>query len=91
MHHDAEDLDLVMSMYNLIEYSSNYSETTENLWFYSKDKASNFNADIANDNNFESFKYKAKLLENTIAQSAPNEANGILKKCNNCCAIKIFS
>ena len=25
---DAEDLDLVMPMYNLIEYSSNYSETT---------------------------------------------------------------
>ena len=25
---DAEDLDLVMLMYNLIEYSSNYSETT---------------------------------------------------------------
>ena len=26
---DAEDLDLVMPMYNLIEYNSNYSETTE--------------------------------------------------------------
>ena len=36
-------------MLNLIEYSSNYSETTGNLWFYSKDK---FNAAIANDNNF---------------------------------------
>ena len=35
-----------MSMYNLIEHSSNYSETTESLWFYSKDKAINFNADI---------------------------------------------
>ena len=28
---DAEDLDLVMSMYNLIKYSSNYSETTLSL------------------------------------------------------------
>ena len=28
---DAEDLDIVMPMYNLIEYSSNYSETTGNL------------------------------------------------------------
>ena len=26
--YDAEDLDLVMPMYNLIECSSNYSETT---------------------------------------------------------------
>ena len=31
---DAEDLDLVMLMYNLIEYISNYSETTGSLWFY---------------------------------------------------------
>ena len=28
---NAEDLDLAMSMYNLIQYSSNYSETTRNL------------------------------------------------------------
>ena len=64
---DAEDLDLVMSMYSLIEYSSNYSETTGSLWFYSKDEATDFNADIANDNNFKSFKYKTTLLENTKA------------------------
>ena len=49
---DAENLVLVMSLYNLIEYSSNYSETTGNLWFYSKDETTNFNADIANDGNF---------------------------------------
>ena len=36
---DAEDLGLVMLMYNMIEYSSNYSDTTVSLWFYSKDKA----------------------------------------------------
>ena len=35
---EAENLDLVMPMYNLIEYSSNYSETTGSLWFYSKMK-----------------------------------------------------
>ena len=28
----AVDLYLVMAMYNLIEYSSNYSETTRSLW-----------------------------------------------------------
>ena len=54
-------------MYNLIEYSSNYSETTGNLSFYSKDEATNFNADIANDDNFKSFKYKNKLLGNAFA------------------------
>ena len=35
---DAEDLDLFIPMYNLIEYSSNYSETTKSFWFYSKNK-----------------------------------------------------
>ena len=38
-------------MYNLVEYRPNYSETTGSLWFYSKVEATNFNADIANDNN----------------------------------------
>ena len=33
---DPEDLDLNMLMYNLIEYSSNYSEITGRLWFYSE-------------------------------------------------------
>ena len=49
-------------MYNMIEYSSNHSETTGSLWFYSKDEATNFNADIVNDNNINFFKYKAKLI-----------------------------
>ena len=49
---DAEDLDLAMSVYNLIEYSSSYFETTESLWFYFEDEATNFNADIANDDNY---------------------------------------
>ena len=53
-------------MYNLIEYSSNYSETIGSLWFYSKDEANNVNNDIPNTNNFRSFKFKAKLLENTV-------------------------
>ena len=63
-------------MYNLIEYSSNYSETRGSLWFYSKDEASNFNADIVIDINFKSFKYKAELLGNTKTEGA----NGILGK-----------
>ena len=52
---DAEDLNLVMPMHNLIEYSSSYSETTGCLWFHYKDEATNFNANIANNNNFKSF------------------------------------
>ena len=32
-------------MYNLIEYSLNYSETTGSLWSYSKHEVTDFNAD----------------------------------------------
>ena len=64
---DTEDLDLVMSIYNLIKYSSNYSETTGSLWFYSKDEATNFNNDFENADDLKSFKYKSKLLGNTVA------------------------
>ena len=38
---DAENLDLTMAIYNLIEYSSNCSGTTGSLWFYSKDEVTN--------------------------------------------------
>ena len=31
---NAEDLDFVMAMYNLLEYSKNYEKTTGNLWNY---------------------------------------------------------
>ena len=34
---DAQDLDLIMPIYNLTEYNSDYSETTGNLWFYFTD------------------------------------------------------
>ena len=88
---DAEDLDLVMPMYNLIEYCSNYSETTGSLWFYSKDEATDFKGDIANDDNLISFKYKAKLLGNTVAQPAPNASNGILRNATIAVPLKYFS
>ena len=56
-----------MPMYNLKNHSSNYSDTTGSLWFHSKDKATNFDTDTANTNAFKSLNYKAKLLENTVA------------------------
>ena len=31
---NAEDLDVAMPMYNLIEYSKNYRKTTSSLWNY---------------------------------------------------------
>ena len=72
---DVEDLDLVMPMYNVIEYSSNYSKTTGSLWFNWKDEATDFNNNIENTDDFKSFKNKAKLLGNTD----DDRAIGILK------------
>ena len=46
----AEDLDLHIPMQNLIEYCSNYCETTGSLWFYLKVEAASFDANIANNN-----------------------------------------
>ena len=47
---NAEDLDFVMPMYNLIEYSKIYRKTTDSLWNYYRDEpnnppAANYNAD----------------------------------------------
>ena len=61
---DAKNLDLVMPMYNLMEYSSNYSEITESFCFYSKDEATDFINNMANTDNSKSFKYRVKLLGN---------------------------
>ena len=43
---NANDLDLVMPMYNLLVCISNYSATIGSLWFYSKDEATNVKLDL---------------------------------------------
>ena len=35
--HNAKNIDIVMPMYNLIEYRDNYSKTSGNFWQYFKD------------------------------------------------------
>ena len=60
---DAKDLDLLMVIYYLIEYIPNYSETTGSLSIYSRDEGTNFNGNIANNNNFKYFEYKVKILK----------------------------
>ena len=80
-----------MPMHNLIAYSSNYSETTGRLWFYSKEKATDFIDNVASTNSFKSFKYNPRLLGNTVAQPAPNPANGILKNATIAVALEYLS
>ena len=61
--------------------------STRSLWFNSKDETTDFNADIANDKNFKSFRYKTKLLGNTVA----NAANGILRNATIAVLLKYLS
>ena len=66
---NTEDLDVVMPIYNLLEYSKNYRKTTGNLWNYYRDEpsssvdASNITHSILNS---EPFEYKATFIENGV-------------------------
>ena len=66
---DADDLDIVMSMYNLLEYSKNYRKTIGWLYNYYRDELS-YDADNYNFGNIKvvnsnTFKYKNKIIDNT--------------------------
>ena len=87
--YDAEDLDLLMLMYNLLNYSSKYSETTGSFQFYFKDEVIKFNVHIPNNDNFKCFKYKATLLRNSCSIYCKC-CQWLSKKCKNCCDIKYF-
>ena len=58
---NAKDLDVVMPMYNLIEYSNNYSKVSQRLWQYYREEP--------NDNIIESksFKFKINITGKTPA------------------------
>ena len=53
-----------MTMYNLIEYSDNYSHTLGSLWHFKRDDVPTDNADLST-NNSHSFKYQAALVGKT--------------------------
>ena len=58
---EANDIYIAMLMYNLIEHSDNYSDTSGNLWQFKRDEVTNKNPDLTIDYS-QSFKYKAALL-----------------------------
>ena len=61
---NAQDIDIVMPMYNLIEYSNNYSKKSGSLWQYYKDDP--------NDNLVDSKSFKSKVK---ITGKTPNDGN----------------
>ena len=57
---NAKDVDIIMPMYNLIEYSGNYAKTSGSVWQYYRDEPSDNLADS------ESFKFKIKKQEKLL-------------------------
>ena len=58
---NAQDIDIVMLMYNLMQYNNNYSKTSGSLWQYYKDEP---NGNLADS---KSFKSKVKMTGSTPA------------------------
>ena len=61
---EADFINITMPMYNLIKYSDNYSDSSGSLWDFKRDEIVD-NANMTNDDNVPSFKYKANLIGNT--------------------------
>ena len=62
---NAKDIDIAMSMYNLIEYSDNYAKKSGSLWQYYRDKP--------NDNLVDSGSFKSKIKRIGKTPAAGNE------------------
>ena len=62
---NADNLDILIPMYNLIEYSDNYSDTSGSLWQFKRDEPPAINAgnpDNVSAGNSTSFKYKSSFF-----------------------------
>ena len=76
---NAEDLDIVIPMYNFLEYSKNYEKTSGSLFHYYRDEPNE--AEVANDNgaisisirNSKSFDYKTKIVGTLAANVLEKE------------------
>ena len=66
----SNHIHIVMTMYNLIEYNDNYSDTLGSLWQFKIDEVPANNADFTI-NNSQSFKHKAAVVGKTA-----NDNNG---------------
>ena len=78
--YNAEYTDIVMSMYNLIEYSDNYSKTSRSLWQYCKEIPAVNNAgnvvDFNGTNATDSFNFKTKITVQTAANNNDGNVSG---------------
>ena len=71
---EANHIYIAMFMYNLIEYSDTYSDTSGSLWQFKRDEFTGDSADLTIDGS-KSFKYKAALVGKTAdAASGTNSS-----------------
>ena len=74
---NAEDLDVVIRLHNLLEYRNNYSKTSGSLWNYYRDELTEETNDNNGPNkniiNSNSFKYKASITGSTYNVPATTE------------------
>ena len=73
---EANHIYTTIPMYNLVQYSDNYSDTSGISWQLRADEVSNNNSDLTV-NNSQSFKYKVVLVGKTT--SAVNDENSFVK------------
>ena len=73
----TENLDITMPMYNLIEYSVNYQDSSATLYQYKRDEPpeNDVVADLTADNS-SSFKYKVSLLGNPVLDGNITKRSG---------------
>ena len=71
---NAKDIDIVMAMSNLIEYSDNYAKTSGSLWQYYRDEP---NINLADS---ESFKFKVKITGKTPNNDNEKDVEIMVKK-----------
>ena len=72
---DAEHINTAIPMYNLIEYSDDYSDTSGSLWQFKRDE---IEGDVyLTNNNSSSFKYKSGFISDTDADEANRKKEGV--------------
>ena len=75
---DAHDIDLVMLIYNLLEYSDNYSKTFRVLWQYCRDElAVDGNGEIVDFTAVDSLTNSFKIKEKITGQTSDNGRKAI--------------
>ena len=84
----ANHICIAMPLYNLSEYSDNYSNTSWILWQFKGDEVPNNKADLTIDNPFWLIQTETRSFGKTA--NAFNKKNSFVKKTKNGCSIKTF-